>query len=287
MSVKRFYLAGLAAALLGLGQVRAQAPSMESAAPNPLPNAPTLPAPAGDAAAPVEGAGPLLSSWILYPRSPGCCGPVGAHGPIYSEVYVRNGVAVPIGGGFLNRVLDAGWDVEGGIRSLFFNADRTGAWVLDIGVSNVFNPSQTRNEKATLRNVVVKTDNNGGTRTLPTLDVGVVSYNRTNFNVAWGSEWYLLGCADNFSSPNWRVGADVGGRYGSAKINLDVLTHRTDTVGGVFVALHSDLEIPCGGCIFIAGARAEWDYIWSDILQTQNRTDVQDLTLILTLGARY
>src|SRR5437867_1586447 len=32
-----------------------------------------------------------LSSWIKYPRSPGCCGPVGANGPIGSEIYFRSG----------------------------------------------------------------------------------------------------------------------------------------------------------------------------------------------------
>src|SRR5262249_44826210 len=39
-----------------------------------------------------------LSSWILYSK-PDCCGPMGAHGPILAELYARQGVSIPVGGG--------------------------------------------------------------------------------------------------------------------------------------------------------------------------------------------
>ena len=66
-----------------------------------------------------------------------------------------------------------------------------------------------------------------------------------------------------------------------------VFGHLTDTIGGVYASLHSDLDIPCGCCVFQLGFRAEWDYTWSDILQIQNKSDVQDINLMVSLGVRY
>ena len=56
---------------------------------------------------------------------------------------------------------------------------------------------------------------------------------------------------------------------------------------GVFLAVHSDLEIPCGCCIFQAGLRSEYGYTWADILQRQNNSDVQDINLLFNLGLRF
>jgi hypothetical protein len=109
-----------------------------------------------------------------------------------------------------------------------------------------------------------------------------------------------------------RVGLDAGGRWGSSKIQLNdrlipknllvfpqnqeqfrnlvtpgFTPHRTDVIGGTFISFHSDLEFPCGPCIFQVGFRAEYSYTWSDILQRQNDADVQDFLLMLNLGARF
>ena len=66
------------------------------------------------------------------------------------------------------------------------------------------------------------------------------------------------------------------------------IKHRTDTIGAAYVAGHTDLDIPCGGCcVFQVGLRAEFDYTWSDILQIQNKSDVQDINLLLSFGVRY
>src|SRR5262249_59921218 len=56
----------------------------------------------------------------------------------------------------------------------------------------------------------------------------------------------------------------------SAKMDLREIKHRTDVVGGFFLSAHSDVEIPCGCCIFQAGVRLAYDYIWTDILQSRN-----------------
>jgi hypothetical protein len=47
------------------------------------------------------------------------------------------------------------------------------------------------------------------------------------------------------------------------------------------------VEIPCHCCVFTAGIRTEYGYTWCDILQSQNRTDVQDINLLITVGVRF
>lgn len=131
--------------------------------------------------------------------------------------------------------------------------------------------------------------------------VSVEDLNRTYFNVGFGRDWYLFGeaptylnrgcgedgCGCGCGGPVWRVGVDGGGRYGSAKLELNQVRHRTDTIAGMFVGAHSDVEIPCGCCIFQAGVRVEWDYTWMDILQEHNDADVQDINLLFTIGTRF
>ena len=51
--------------------------------------------------------------------------------------------------------------------------------------------------------------------------------------------------------------------------------------------LHSDLEIPCSCCIIFAGIRGEYGYVWSDVLQRQNNSDIQTINLLFTLGTRF
>jgi hypothetical protein len=58
-------------------------------------------------------------------------------------------------------------------------------------------------------------------------------------------------------------------------------------VGGLFLSLHSDVEVPCGCCIFQAGVRAEYGYIWSDILQRHNDTDLESINLLFNAGLRF
>ena len=115
------------------------------------------------------------------------------------------------------------------------------------------------------------------------------SLNETFGNLAVGREWYLWGSAeqDGCCYRNWRVGVDCGGRYGTEKLEVHEITHRTDTIAGLFLAVHSDIEIPWGQVIFQAGVRAEYSYTWSDILQVQNYSDTQDIKVLLSLGLRF
>src|SRR5207247_188290 len=99
--------------------------------------------------------------------------------------------------------------------------------------------------------------------------VTVSGLNRTFVNLGMGREWYMWHSA-NTPGNNWRMGMDFGGRYGSEKADFHEIRHRTDVVGGVYASLHTDLEIPCGCCIFQCGLRGQWAYTWSDILQKQS-----------------
>src|SRR5262245_33710638 len=68
------------------------------------------------------GTGPTgwFSPWLAYPRGPVCCGPRG-DGPIGSELYIRGGISLPLGGSLLPRTLETGWTIGGGARVMLFN----------------------------------------------------------------------------------------------------------------------------------------------------------------------
>jgi hypothetical protein len=228
-----------------------------------------------------------LSSWIVYPRPPGCCGPSGADGPIGSEIYFRTGMTFPIGPGLLGNSLNPGWAIEGGGRVLFFNPQVDAAWTVDLGISNFHNFSDHK-RTATLLNIPIPATSTSPASVIPQLEVTPSGYNRTFADLSIGREWYLAGTADSrVNQSNWRVGFDVGGRWGSGKLDLDEIRHRVDVIGGIFIGAYSDVEVPCGNVIFFGGIRGEWAYTWSDILQRQNDADVQELNLLFTLGVRF
>ena len=308
MSVKSVCLSGLVMTLLGLGAVRGQDPasplSVDTHFPPPYnpsgsalgPQESTPPGPVGVQPLPPS-LGPLdqPNSWLTYPRPCNCCGPVGHNGPIGSEIYLRSGVNVPIGGGAFGNgtgVLDTGWAIQGGARVLFFDPDREAAWTVDLGVLNINNNSIDTTHVFTLHNIPARTTPPGSlqpvTTVIPDLDVTVSGLNQTYAVFTAGREWWLLGSGDNtYNGVSWRAGIDAGGMYGTAKLDLNEIRHRTDTLGGLTVGLHTDLEYPCGCVIFQAGFRAEYSYIWNDLLQEQNPSDLQYLNFLGTLGVRF
>jgi len=280
MSGKSFGLAVLVAVVLGLGPARSQQPA--SAPPGAMTNGAMT---NGDATAGAPPAArPGLSRWILYDREPGCCGPVGHDGPIGYEIYLRSGASFPVGNSGLGGALDTGWVIEGGARTLLFNPAADAAWTIDLGLGNIYNRVGDRSVQFPLKNIPSSTSPTGAA------DVTVTGsdLNRTYVYLAGGREWYLWGSAEQDGcNGNWRVGVDVGGQYGTEKLDLNEIQHQTDTIGAVFVAVHSDVEFPCGACIFQAGLRLQYTYTWSDILQVQNNADVQEFTLQGTFGIRF
>lgn len=215
------------------------------------------------------------SSYITYTK-PGCCGPVGGHGPIMSELYLRAGPSLPVSGGTLAHTLQTGWEIQGGGRSLFFNSSLDAAWTVDLSIGNIYNNGNRPNLAILFQGVFPTT---------------VQALNRTFVSAGVGREWYLLAPAES-QDTNWRVGADVGGRMGSARLDLNDATTTSgyrrlnDVLGAVYLSLHTDAEFPCGGFTFLAGFRAEWDYTWMDIYRGP-KSDIVDVNLLVTTGVRY
>ena len=299
MNIKRVGMGGLVVTLLCLGGARAQPlPAPSEGTSNPLFTAPSVggpptampapgAAPGADMGAP---AGPAPygvsggSTWLDYQRCLGCCGPVGGNGPIAYEVYLRNGFDFPLGGNPFGARLDVGWDITAGGRTLFFDPAMEKAWAVDLSITNIFNNSHDRTTTYPLFGISQGT----GVTPPPELDVAVKNLNRTYVNVSGGREWYIWGPAAWLKpDSNLRFGVDLGGRYGTEKLEVTNFHHFTDTIAGVFMAFHSDVEIPWGCCIFQAGMRFEYGYTWGDILQHQNNGDVQDMTLMFTRGSRF
>jgi hypothetical protein len=228
-----------------------------------------------------------LSSWLLYPHCPACCGPVGGDGPIHTEVYLRSGLSVPIGGGIFPTVLHTGWNIQGGTRILFFNPDVDRAWVVDLGVSNVNYNATAVDRTITLTNLTFSPGSGQAPVTVPSADVTVAGLNQTFFNVSLGREYYLWGQA-NSGELNWRWGFDVGGGPATCKADFDEIRHRTGTYGSMFIDVHTDWEYPCRHSIIYGGLRAEYRYSYStEILQHQNDGDLQTINFLAELGIRF
>jgi hypothetical protein len=247
----------------------------------------TPPAASVDTSPPPNEASQFLpSNWIRYSQ-PECCDSVGCDGPIKSELYERTGASFPMGGGdFPRRLNSAGYEIEGGGRVLFFNVPRDRAWTIDLGIT--FNSDASDSNQIVPLNILVNEAAAGAAANPVRRDVDVTIRHlyRTAANVALGREFYLWAPADQPGS-KWRVGLDLGGRIGVVRADFNEIEHRTDNMWGAFVALHSDWEIPCGSCIWMAGIRTEFNYTWTDVLQFQNNSDIADISLMLNFGVRF
>jgi hypothetical protein len=235
----------------------------------------SLPPPAGAMQPSPSG----LSDWIVYKR-PDCCSP-GPNIPIYAESDLRVGPSIPVGGNYLGRQLQVGWTIDANIRALKFNSEMTSAWVADLHILNSNNTGLNKGDPVVL-NIFQK--NAVGVSVLTNVSVTVRRYNRTMVGAGFGKEWYLWESA-NAPGRKWRAGVDGGGRYGSGSMQFPEIRHRTDTLGGLYAAAHTDFEIPCGRCFLSWGMRCEWAYTWGDILQKQS--DVQEINVLATFGVRY
>ncbi len=270
---------------------QAQQPAYEPVFPPPSPFAP-LP----EEAPATSPARTGLSDWIRYQRQ--CCdGVLSKHTPLYTELYFSGGASFPISSATssFSRELQTGWTMMGGARGLLFNEEMSAAWVFDLHIINIHQYAGARNTAFPLtvfQNGVPVTSgvtpNGNGVGTEPNFNLEDV--NRTMAGLGFGREWYLWNPA-NFDGLNGRVGVDGGGRVGSERLNVVDSARSAHTVGvceAIYAAAHCDLEMPCGAVLFNAGFRLEWEYTFSDILQQgRDRSNMQDLTLLFTVGVRY
>jgi hypothetical protein len=294
---------GLLVTLIGLGSpLLAQQPLPVSSTPMPAPAvAYTMAQPAGPVGTPegtpTDGAMPQplttapmgVSSWLANPRGALCCGNPGVHGPIHGEVFSRWGVAVPIGSNALTTDMNVGFSFEIGARSLFFNPTLDRAWTVSFGLESTWN-SITNGSTFEINGEPVTSTNAFGQTVTNFIAIQRVTPTRlhtTTLNITLGEEIYLWGNAGCDGVSKCRIGWDVGGRVGKAKMDFAVERHRTDTVGGFLAGVHADYECPLGGCVFYVGGRVTYGYTWMDILQRQNDTDFQQIGAYVNTGIRF
>jgi hypothetical protein len=311
MSAKAFLTRAVILAIVGgwIGRTAAQTPDVSGQQPPetlPVPTAPPtspLPAimpppsqiPAMQAGLPP---GSVPDPWITYER-PGCCGPIGADGPIDSELYARTGPSIMTGPSIIRRSENTGWLSEFGARALLFNKDTTAAWIAEGGIDYSYNRGHGGDDVFPLL-VPFSTTNLLGQTTsrVSPVQVSIRDYKRTAFRLEGGRDWYV-GQPAYCPGSHWRIGGDIGGRWGTSRLELNDVSipgtptfrHVSDVYGSLVLSIHSDLEIPIGACSwFVAGVRTEWAYNWSDILRNafpRQTSDTQDIALLLTIGVRY
>ena len=219
-----------------------------------------------------------LSDWIVYHRD--CCeGKQGRITPFYTELYVEAGPTFPVGGMTMSRQMENGWSFAGGARALFFNEQMTSAWVVDAHVIN------TNEYAGKLNTAFPVTVFQGGAKLAFTGGGAVVEdWNRVAFGLGFGRDWFPWRPA-NADGCSWRLGVDGGGRWGSDRVDFDQFGHLSSVCETIYAGAHSDVEFPCGPLIWHVGVRCEWNYTWSTVLQRSS--DIQEISLFFTLGARY
>jgi hypothetical protein len=219
----------------------------------------------------------VADGYLAY-EQPGCCGPLGRHGPIGTDIYFRTGIAIPGGPGTLAGTLNTGWRFDLGTRTLFFNTSGDSAWAVDLGLTYTFN-------------------NAGSQEIVPyfTIPATVRELHRWGFTLGLGHDWFVSGPGFvTWDSPSTMAyGVDFGGRWGTSSVQVNISDNPAldslrnyDVTGSLFVGAHADYEVPMGGWTFLLGGRVEWSYTWTNLMPLTN-SDIQDFSFLLTTGVRY
>ena len=233
--------------------------------------------------------GAVPGTWVQSPLAAygtNCCGPVGAHGPIGYETYVRAGVNVPFGKGLLAETMNPGATGVIGSRSLFFNTSGTAAWVVDPHFTATINnagPDRLGFLQA----------RPGGRAVGPEEIVTVRKVVRYAVGLGFGRDWYTE--APGFVGAQWNAftsyGVDAGGRWGTGHVDYNPITEpdgyrrSRDVFGQAYVGANMTFNLPCGGWTFVAGGRAELAYTFSDLSQTGG--SFWEVNLLAQVGVRY
>ncbi|MGL6095289.1 MAG: hypothetical protein ACRC7O_05755 [Fimbriiglobus sp.] len=262
-------------------------------APSPDPTAVLTGVPSGPAALPP---GSVAAPWSGR-SSAGCCGPVGGNGPMPYEIYFYTGPSLVVGGGSdLVAGMRTGWMVGGGGRTLFLNTAADAAWIVDLGLSYTYNGADTRNRVLDVF-TPPPPDAQGNVVDPEQLNTFYLrGLHRTSFNFAFGRDWFVDGPANlgrgTVGGPNWRFGPEIGGRWGSAHVDLLPVANqsgylrRDGLYHGIFVGAHVDCEIPVGGYVLFSGLKTQWGYDWTNLVPPENG-DIQTVNLLWTIGLRF
>lgn len=283
MKKNRLLSVMIMAAWLAGAPLWGQQPGGEPLYPPPAPIGPQITAPATPYDEPHTPG--VLSDWIADER-PANNVESRWYSPLYTEWYLSSGLSLPVSRATspLARELETGWSLQGGARLLLFNEAMTQAWYLDLHIINTNESAGHNNQGYDLilyQNATKFTFSKTSAQGQATLE----DSNRTMVGLGLGHQWYVwksADCPDRF----WRFGLDFGARYGSHRVDLDAFGHITDTCSGIYAGAYTDLEWKCKNVVIFAGARIEWAYTASDILQSVN-SDLQDLNFMFTLGFRY
>ncbi|HEY3787218.1 MAG TPA: hypothetical protein VGL71_00130 [Urbifossiella sp.] len=238
--------------------------------------------------------GSYASPW--YSDAAGCFGPVGRNGPISYEVYWQTGPVIPFGSGPFTDRLHVGWNVGGGGRSLFFNKDGSAAWAIDLGLNYTYNRGSNDNFVDLETKQLPLQGANNTAIAQPDLyhEVRIRGLSRTAFQFGIGRDWFMWGTGMPGAADGWnfRIGTDVGGRWGTAHVDMVPLddpggySRRQAVFHGTYLGLHTNLEFPLGGMVGFFGSRVEWSYDWMNIVPPI-KGDVQNINLLFSGGVRF
>jgi hypothetical protein len=227
----------------------------------------------------------LAAPWLgVHPGYPGpnpavpgdCCGPIGSHGPIGQEIYLRAGPSFPLGNDLLTRNLEQGWVVQGGGRSQFFNPAGDAAWVVDLHVMYTYN-------RGTNQDVF----------TFNGEPVTVRGLHRASLGLGVGQDYFLArpGFILNQWDANFRLGWDVGGRWGTGHVDMDQFLfvdeyrRNHDVFAQAFGGVMGSMELPCGAWTGLMGFRVESAYTFADFLPRDS--SFCELNVMFMMGVRY
>ncbi|MBO0697433.1 MAG: hypothetical protein J2P46_03500 [Zavarzinella sp.] len=237
-----------------------------------------VPPPAGapTIAPPVPNGPPMPGCGVPYPGGD-CCGPVGANGPIGQEVYLRVGANFPLGNGLLARSLNtAGLTTQIGGRSQFFDPQGDAAWAVDVHLQYQYNNADAQD-----------------TVTFRGEPVFVRDLHRWAVGLGGGRDMFLTapGFVGGTWDANFRIGWDVGARWGSGHVDLtplfepDGYRRHQDVFAQTFAGVMATMEVPVGGYTWICGGRLEWDYTFSDLIP--KGSSFHEINTLVVLGVRY
>ena len=299
MRAFRILLAGLGVAC-GSSSVSAQSPLFSTKPTQPAPTFGPLPAmsiltPTDATAPPAANSasqgvpGAVYSPWC-GDQPAGALG-VGANGPVTYELYARSGPSILGQAGGFNGALQTGWVNQIGSRTLLFNRAGDAAWTLDLGLGNTYNKGNRLDHPVLVEVGSLKGADPSNRDSIP---LGIRSLRRSSFNFGLGRDWFLdgPGSVGQAADSNWRFGADVGGRWGTASVGYEPVgdpggyRRHHGIYHGVYLGTALNWEKNFGGWILLAGVRAEWTYNWTNLIPPLDG-DIQDINIMFTLGVRF